>query len=708
MSITILRTADAWWVRTPGGAARIDTDATTTGELLAEPEQIHAARASRTTVDPATLDLVSPVTAPCRVVAQMTNFASHVKDAGLNPDTIPLTFFRKTSGSISGPFDDIVRPGHVRCLDYEVEIGLVIGRELPVGTQVTADNWASFVAGLVVTNDVSARDVQLPKTQFFESKSYPTFTPVGPSLVLLDDDELKRFGDLRLRLWVNGELRQDAVVDDDMIYSPLEALQALSRFQRLDAGRPAADRDPGGHRPERTAEAGRDHRRTPAARTEVEAVLPAPGPEPQVPQARRRRRGHHRHRRRCDRPRPAAHRGEGRPDAATSSGRRTTGRATSRRSRPCRWPTVACRARPTSCSSGPPGCGRTGSPCPCCRTANGGSSRRSEPSPSCWPTCIATPTCSTPSGCAATDGVALLAPNCDELITATLAAELAGIAAPINSGLSREHIAELLRRSGARVLVAAGPDLAPEVWESARELAVEAGIEALLALSPTGAGAAGPELHPIDGVRIGHLSALAAEQPHDAFVGQAPSATDLAAVFHTGGTTGTPKLAAHTHANEVSDAWMIAAIGLLDRRGRWPSPRCRSSTSTPWSSPCWRRCSRGSGSSGPDPLGYRDTTLFANFWKVVERYRISHMSGVPTMYAVLAGPPRRRRHQQPAVRPRRRVPAAAGGPERLRVRHRRTSRRGLRPDRGDLRQRPELPRPPAARMPSASACPTSR
>jgi 2-keto-4-pentenoate hydratase/2-oxohepta-3-ene-1,7-dioic acid hydratase in catechol pathway len=236
MSITILRTADAWWVGTPGGAARIDTDATTTGGLFAEPQQIEAARGSEETVDPATLDLVSPVTAPCRVVAQMTNFASHVKDAGLNPEAIPLTFFRKTSGSISGPFDDIVRPGHVRFLDYEVEIGLVIGRELPVGTHVTADNWTSFVAGLVVTNDVSARDVQLPKTQFYESKSYPTFTPVGPSLVLLDDDELKRFGDLRLRLWVNGELRQDAAVEDDMIYSPLEALQALSRFQRLDPG----------------------------------------------------------------------------------------------------------------------------------------------------------------------------------------------------------------------------------------------------------------------------------------------------------------------------------------------------------------------------------------------------------------------------------------------------------------------------------------
>ncbi len=236
MSTTILSTADAWWVHTGDGAARIQTDAATTGELLAAPENIEAARSSRQTIDPATLKLVSPVSAPCRVVAQMTNYSSHVKDAGLKPDTIPLTFFRKTSGSISGPYDDIIQPGHVRFLDYEVEVGVVIGRELPVGTKVTPDNWFTFVAGLVVTNDVSARDVQLPKTQFFESKSYPSFTPVGPALVLLDENELKRFGDLRLRLWVNGEVRQDALVDPDMIFSPFEALAALSLFQRLDPG----------------------------------------------------------------------------------------------------------------------------------------------------------------------------------------------------------------------------------------------------------------------------------------------------------------------------------------------------------------------------------------------------------------------------------------------------------------------------------------
>lgn len=235
MTISVLRTADAWWVQTPTGAARVDTAAATTRALLADRAAIAAAAASSDTVAVDSLSLVSPVTAPCRVVAQMTNFVSHVKDSGMDPETVPLTFFRKTSGSISGPNDDVIRPAHVKLLDYEVEIGLVFAREMPVGSDISADNLADYIAGLVVTNDVSARDVQLPKTQFYEAKSYPTFTPVGPALVLLEAGELTRFDDLRLRLWVNGAVRQDMTVAD-MIYRPVETLQALTRFQRMDAG----------------------------------------------------------------------------------------------------------------------------------------------------------------------------------------------------------------------------------------------------------------------------------------------------------------------------------------------------------------------------------------------------------------------------------------------------------------------------------------
>ena len=236
MTVTVLRTVDAWWVQTPTGAAKITTSATTTAELLAGRAAIDAAVQSNDPVPVDSLELVSPVTKPCRVVAQMTNYASHVKDAGMDPKTIPLTFFRKSSASITGPFDEILKPEHVRFLDYEVEIGLVIARDIPVGTTISESNWSEFIAGLVITNDVSARDIQLPQTQFYEAKSYPTFTPAGPALVLLDADELKRFGELRLRLRVNGELRQDMLVDGDMLYRPVRALQSLTRFQDLATG----------------------------------------------------------------------------------------------------------------------------------------------------------------------------------------------------------------------------------------------------------------------------------------------------------------------------------------------------------------------------------------------------------------------------------------------------------------------------------------
>lgn len=249
MSITVLRTSDAWWVALDERhAVPVDTTATTTADLLADVASVHAARSAASSAQSrsiSTLALVSPVTAPCRVVAQMTNFVSHVRDSGMDPATVPLTFFRKTSGSISGPFDEIVKPAHVRFLDYEIELGLVVGRPLEVGTTVTAANWKDHVAGLVITNDVSARDVQLPKTQFYEAKSYPTFTPVGPALVLLDADELDRLSELKLVLKVNDEIRQNSDLTD-MIYTPLQALQELSRFQALAPGDLILTGTPGG------------------------------------------------------------------------------------------------------------------------------------------------------------------------------------------------------------------------------------------------------------------------------------------------------------------------------------------------------------------------------------------------------------------------------------------------------------------------------
>lgn len=240
--IAILRTDEGFWVEAGGLARPVPGGARTTGELLGDRAAIAAAAAAPATAV-AELTLRSPVTRPCRVVAQMVNYRSHARDSGFDPDAVPITFFRKASGSITGPAGAIVRPAHVRLLDYEVELGLVIGTPVPVGADLGAV--ADAVAGLVVTNDVSARDVQLPKTQFYEGKSYPTFTPVGPRLVLLDAAGLARLPELRLRLSVNGAVRQDHTAAD-MIAGPLAALRALARFQELAPGDLVLTGTPGG------------------------------------------------------------------------------------------------------------------------------------------------------------------------------------------------------------------------------------------------------------------------------------------------------------------------------------------------------------------------------------------------------------------------------------------------------------------------------
>ncbi len=250
MSTRLARTADGWWLLTSAGLVRLGLDAPTTGALLASRPALDAAVAAAAAAEDAaapigSLDLLSPVTAPARVVAQAVNYRSHAAESGFDPDKIPPVFFRKSSHSLTAPAGDIIRPPGVGFLDYEVELGLVIGADLPVGTTVTQETLHHYVAALVVTNDVSARQIQLTKTQFYEAKSYPTFTPAGPWLALAGAADLARIGSLRLTLSVNGEVRQDAMATD-MIVTPARALTALSRFQPLAPGDLLLTGTPGG------------------------------------------------------------------------------------------------------------------------------------------------------------------------------------------------------------------------------------------------------------------------------------------------------------------------------------------------------------------------------------------------------------------------------------------------------------------------------
>jgi 2-keto-4-pentenoate hydratase/2-oxohepta-3-ene-1,7-dioic acid hydratase in catechol pathway len=253
MSANLARTADGWWLVTPAGLVRLGLAASTTAELLADravlDEAVQAAQAAAAAPDDAvageSVELLSPVTAPARVVAQAVNYRSHALDSGMNPRTVPPAFFRKASHSLTGPAGDILRPDGIGFLDYEVELGLVIGADLPVGTTVTDTSLARYVAALVVTNDISARQIQLTKTQFYEAKSYPTFTPAGPWLTLVDAADLAELDSLRLTLSVNGQVRQDSTVAD-MIVRPAQALTLLARFQPMAPGDLLLTGTPGG------------------------------------------------------------------------------------------------------------------------------------------------------------------------------------------------------------------------------------------------------------------------------------------------------------------------------------------------------------------------------------------------------------------------------------------------------------------------------
>jgi 2-keto-4-pentenoate hydratase/2-oxohepta-3-ene-1,7-dioic acid hydratase in catechol pathway len=153
--------------------------------------------------------------------------------------------FTKASSCIVPADSDVVRPSRVRLLDYEVELGLVLKQDITGATDVTDDNLHAFVAGAVIVNDYSARDVQIPEMQFYKGKSFRTFGPVGPRLALFDSQDAPLLKKLTLRLTVNGELRQhDSTAN--LVHGPAETLTELSRVQDFQAGDLLATGTPAG------------------------------------------------------------------------------------------------------------------------------------------------------------------------------------------------------------------------------------------------------------------------------------------------------------------------------------------------------------------------------------------------------------------------------------------------------------------------------
>ncbi|WP_439547196.1 fumarylacetoacetate hydrolase family protein [Sandarakinorhabdus sp.] len=250
MALNIARIESAgrilWAVDSPAGLRRLSGDYPTTRSFFESGGPDDAA-AAQTSGELVVADRVlSPVTQDAQFVCQATNYASHVREVGGDPAAIVNNvIFTKASSCIVPADADIIRPKHVKLLDYEIELGLVLKRGFDRAQAITEANLADWIGALVIVNDITARCVQISHMQFHKSKSYRTFGPTGPWLVLPTPAELARWRELELVLAVDGAERQRSPAGD-MIFKPAATLAELSRIMDLQAGDLIATGTPGG------------------------------------------------------------------------------------------------------------------------------------------------------------------------------------------------------------------------------------------------------------------------------------------------------------------------------------------------------------------------------------------------------------------------------------------------------------------------------
>jgi 2-keto-4-pentenoate hydratase/2-oxohepta-3-ene-1,7-dioic acid hydratase in catechol pathway len=173
----------------------------------------------------------APIARPGKIICIGLNYADHAAESGMPLPAEPVVFF-KGADTLVGPYDEVRIPRGSTRTDYEVELGVVIGRTCRY--LESARQGLDAVAGYLVSNDVSEREFQLERSgQWDLGKSCETFNPLGPYLVTAD--EVAGFQKLGLRLSVNGERRQDGNTEN-MIFGVAEVIHYLSQHMVLEPG----------------------------------------------------------------------------------------------------------------------------------------------------------------------------------------------------------------------------------------------------------------------------------------------------------------------------------------------------------------------------------------------------------------------------------------------------------------------------------------
>lgn len=192
-------------------------------------------------------ELLAPVSRPLRIICQGVNYASHREESALDRNSRGNVMFAKDESAITGPSSPVMRPKDCHCLDYEVELGLIIGADIQRPVEITPENLDKYIAGFLIANDFSPRDLQYKEdyAQWYKAKSCRTMLPLGPVLYLPDKEDFAELFHLRLQLWVNDTLRQDAHTGQ-LIFKPAETLTEISTFMDINAGDLLLTGTPGG------------------------------------------------------------------------------------------------------------------------------------------------------------------------------------------------------------------------------------------------------------------------------------------------------------------------------------------------------------------------------------------------------------------------------------------------------------------------------
>ncbi|MEK3953999.1 fumarylacetoacetate hydrolase family protein [Psychrobacillus sp. FSL K6-1464] len=192
------------------------------------------------------ITLLSPITHDGNIYCQGTNYAEHREEAGFTQQKPAYNLlFMKSPSTLSAANTNIICPQDVQLLDYEIELGLVLKQDITEETNITTQNIGDYIGGLVIANDVSARDIQIVEQQWFKGKSYRTFCPTGPYLYLLEQDEIHYLNDLELILRVNDEVRQHSF-SDHLLFKPTDTLTEMSTIFDLRIGDLILTGTPGG------------------------------------------------------------------------------------------------------------------------------------------------------------------------------------------------------------------------------------------------------------------------------------------------------------------------------------------------------------------------------------------------------------------------------------------------------------------------------